>query len=32
VSVGIVGKDIKFRTLNADEIKAYLAEINVIHL
>ncbi len=29
VSVGIVGKDLKFRLLSVDELRAYLAEINV---
>lgn len=28
VSVGVVGKDFKFRLLNADELRAYLADIN----
>jgi hypothetical protein len=28
VSVGIVGHDTKFRLLKADEMRAYLAEIN----
>jgi 20S proteasome subunit alpha 6 len=28
VSVGVVGKDFKFRNLNADELKGFLAEIN----
>jgi len=28
VSVGIVGKDQKFRLLNNDELRSYLAEIS----
>lgn len=28
VSVGVVGRDTKFHLLKADELRAYLAEIN----
>jgi hypothetical protein len=28
VSVGVVGKDVKFRLLGADELRGYLSEIN----
>jgi hypothetical protein len=28
VSVGVVGKDFKFRLLNADELRAHISEIN----